>query len=244
MSTKRALLAFAVLLGLAVGLNAATLHYAPQLIPRRLALFPSNPARWQQDIHHFEAADSDAGTRRADVVFVGSSTIRLWDLPKFFADLPAAMLNRGFGGSMLSDSVYYADRIVTRYQPRVVVVYAGDNDIEAGVSPRALATDFADFVGRVHARVPNAQIIFISIKTSPARQPLAGAIAEANARIRDYCATDPSLVYLDTTALTRAPDGMPRRELFQADGIHLSAQGYALFSSALRPVLRAKLNGL
>jgi hypothetical protein len=124
-------------------------------------------ARWEKDVAAFEKQDRDSPPPRNAVLFVGSSTIRMWDLKKSFPETEA--INRGFGGSQLADAAHFAPRIVVKYEPRLVVLYAGDNDIAAGKSPEQVAADFGSFVETVRKGLPMARVLFLSIKPSPRR---------------------------------------------------------------------------
>ncbi len=195
---------------------------------------------WERDIRAFEAADRKAPPAPGGIVFVGSSSIRMWDLPKSFPDLP--VINRGFGGSQLADAVLYAHRIVTPYQPRIVVLYAGDNDIASGKSPEQVAADFTAFVKTVRVKAPRVRIIFLSIKPSVARWPLWGTMQRANALIRAAVEADrrTTLAYLDVGTALLGPDGAPDPRVLMDDGLHLNAEGYARWNALLGPRLRAR----
>src|SRR5690242_4123501 len=113
------------------------------LVPHTRAEEKPDFSRWEKDIAAFEKSDRDRPPPKNAVLFVGSSSIRLWDLAKSFPDVPT--INRGFGGSQLADSVHFAPRIVLPYEPRVVVLYAGDNDLAAGKTPEQVHADFRAF---------------------------------------------------------------------------------------------------
>src|SRR6476659_8552554 len=143
-------------------------------------------APWEQAFAAF--ADDDASHPRpaGGVLFVGSSSIRLWsDLQDQFKDLPV-VINRGFGGSELADCVKNLNRLVIRYRPSTVLVYAGDNDLAAGITPEEVLHRFASFVDGVHRELPDTQIACISIKPSPSRIGLLPQIRQTNTLIRDY----------------------------------------------------------
>jgi len=125
---------------------------------------PSPAGLWEPDIAAFEARDRTAPPPAGEIVFVGSSSIRLWDTQKYFPDLK--IINRGFGGSQLADSVRYAERIIIPYKPRLVVVYAGDNDIYGGATSEQVAVLFEQFVRRLRAALPEVRIIYLGIKPS------------------------------------------------------------------------------
>jgi lysophospholipase L1-like esterase len=167
---------------------------------------------------------------------VGSSSIRLWKLGESFPGIEA--INRGFGGSELADSVRYADRIVIAYRPKLVVLYAGDNDLAAGKTPERVAADFKQFVAKVHAALPKTRILYIGIKPSLSRWKLIDKIRDTNRRIKALAATDARLVFIDGEQSVLGPDGKPRPELFQPDGLHLNAAGYRVWAELVRPHLK------
>jgi lysophospholipase L1-like esterase len=198
---------------------------------------PSAPQAFAEEIARFEAADRLAPPHPGGVVFVGSSSIRMW--PALDADFPGVdVLQRGFGGSELSDVVYYAPRIVLPYRPRLIVLYAGDNDLMAGTSPATVFRDYQAFVALVRRALPDARIAFIAVKPSPSRWSLRERMRETNELVRRHTATDERLLYVDVFTPMLGPDGMPRVELFLADGLHMNARGYALWRELLGPVVR------
>jgi lysophospholipase L1-like esterase len=191
--------------------------------------------RWAKEMAAFDAADAKAPAAAGGVVFVGSSSIRLWDLAASFPGLP--ILNRGFGGSQIADSVAHADRLVIRHKPRLVVFYAGDNDLAGGKTPSAVQQDFRTFVAKVHAALPQARIAFIGIKPSIQRWALIGKVREANALIRAFAEGDDRLAFVDVDGPMLGWDEKPRKDLFVDDGLHLSAKGYQLWNALVRPFL-------
>lgn len=197
------------------------------------------PTRWQESFDAFDAADRASAPKPGGVVFVGSSSIRLWnDLEQQFED-PVAIVKRGFGGSRLQDTTDHLQRLVLPYKPRVVVVYAGDNDLAEGRSPKQVLQSFADFVAGVHAELPATRIAFVSIKPSPLRERLMRSAEETNSLIAAYCKNDPRLDYINVYSPMLGPDGRPREELFLPDRLHLNAQGYALWKSVIAGHLSA-----
>ena len=196
-----------------------------------------DPGRFAGEIRDFERADLEAPPEPGGVVFVGSSSIKRWDLDASFPDLGA--LNRGFGGSHLSDVAFYANRVVRPYRPGFVVVYAGDNDIAAGKTPEQVRDDFEGLSRMIWEASPEATIAFLSIKPSPARWEHWPAMEQANDLIERACAGDDRLVYVDVASPMLGPDGRPRPELFVEDELHLNDRGYELWVEALRPALEA-----
>ena len=179
--------------------------------------------KWAKEMAAFEEQDrKDPAV--GGVVFVGSSSIRLWDLKKSFPRVPA--LNRGFGGSQIPDSVTHAELLVIRHKPQIVVFYAGDNDIAAGRTPQQVFDDYKAFVSKVHAALPATRIAFIAIKPSIQRWALVDKVRAANALVREYAAADDRLGFVDVDGPMLGWDEKPRKELFVADGLHLTPKGY------------------
>lgn len=195
------------------------------------------PEKWSAAIAKFTQADATNRPPTHAVVFVGSSSIVKWT--SLARDFPGIQtINRGFGGSELADSVFYADRIIIPYQPRTVVVYAGDNDLKAGKPSETVAADFIAFRTKIHAALPAAKIVFIGIKPSPSRWDLRKKALHANALIAADCATDPKrLAFLDIWPSMLGPDGLPRPALYLADKLHLTPAGYAVWPPLLAPLL-------
>ena len=193
--------------------------------------------RFDADIAQFVAADRIAPPAPGGIVFVGSSSIRLWE--SLERDFPfARIVKRGFGGSTLAEVTRYADRIVVPYAPALVVVYAGDNDLLEGRTAAGVFDDYVALVARIRRDRPGQKIAFIAIKPSPARAALLPAVRVANAAIRDYAARHDGLAFVDVYSPMLGADGQPRAALFGPDGLHLNADGYALWRRVLEPVLR------
>jgi lysophospholipase L1-like esterase len=207
---------------------------------RSAGLLAQNGAdRWEPAIKAFEQADKLAPPPQNAIVFIGASSIVRWNLKESFPELGAQAISRGFGGSLAADSTRYADRIVIPYKPRMVVFYAGDNDVEANHTPQQIADDFAAFERKVHAALPETQIVFISIKPSIRRFPWIEQIKGANALVKQYCATHPHLTFVDIVPQMLGPDGKPRKELLVEDGLHMTPAGYKIWNDALRPILQS-----
>jgi lysophospholipase L1-like esterase len=195
--------------------------------------------RWEKDIAAFEAADRVAPPPKGEIVFVGSSTIRLWDLAASFPDLKT--INRGFGGSEMADSTRYVDRIVVPYSPRIVVVYAGDNDI-MGTTSETITIAFERFVRAVHAKLPETRILYIGIKPSLLRWGQVDRMRMANTMIRQFCERDDRLGFVDTDNAVLGWDEKPRKDLYVADGLHLTPAGYQVLNALVRPFLTTAAN--
>jgi lysophospholipase L1-like esterase len=193
-------------------------------------------ARWEKSIAQMEEQDAKSKPAAGGVLFVGSSSIRLWDLHKSFPyDKP---LNRGFGGSELADSTHFAARIIIPHKPKKVFLYAGDNDIAKGKSAETVHEDYLKFVQKVHAKLPDAEIIFIAIKPSIKRWELVGEMRKANGLIEAETKKREKLAYADIDKPMIGDDGLPRKDLFLKDGLHLNEAGYKVWNNVMAPFFK------
>ena len=198
---------------------------------------PTRPlaSRWAYEMQSFASQDIAGRSGKHEVVFVGSSTIRLWDVGRWFPETP--ILNRGFGGSVTADTNACFDLLVAQHQPRLVVLYAGDNDLAQGMSPAQVTNDFREFVSLLHEALPRTRLGYLAIKPSISRWALIDTIRETNLAIRRLCESDPLCEFVDVEPPMIGPDGKPRPELFAADGLHLNETGYALWTELVKKLV-------
>jgi len=198
---------------------------------------PQNPhGIWEKDIRAFELADQKNPPAKGGVLFIGSSVIGRWDTLQ--QDFPGDnVINRGFGGSQIGDSAYFADRIAIPYQPRLIIFYAGSNDIVANRSPEQLLLDYQSFVQQIHAALPQTKIAYVSVVGSPARWSKIDVIKKANALIENYSEQNSYLQFINVFPLMMDATGTPRPELFIEDHLHQTPAGYAVWRQAIAPVL-------
>lgn len=210
------------------------------LLPALLFAGPSASefAKWEKEMAAFDKADAASPPPKGAVLFIGSSTVRLWtsmarDFPQY------RVINRGFGGSQIADATHFAPRIVFPYRPKAVYLRAGGNDLWAGKPVERVFADYKDFVATVRAALPDADIVFVSQSPSIARWKQADATKALNALVSDYVKGRQHLRYIETYDIVLAPDGTPRPELFVADQLHFNAEGYKLLAARVRPDLEA-----
>ncbi len=200
------------------------------------ALFAADaPSKWEPDIAKFEKQDAEMPPAKGENLFVGSSSVRMWKLKESFPE--HVCLNRGFGGSQLKDVVQFVDRIVIPCEPRVIVLYAGDNDLAAKRTPEDVHADYRAFVDRVREKLPHTKIVWVAIKPSIKRWEIRDKGQAANAAIRADIETGRGDVYVDIWQPMLGDDGMPRAELYLADGLHLTPAGYAVWNKLVVPHL-------
>lgn len=243
MQTKRSMTAILGLLitlvtGCASGVKTTSTVAAEPPATRPVANATTLPksAKWEKEIAAYERADLSNPPRKGAVLFIGSSTIRLWKT--LATDLPEQqVINRGFGGSELADSTYFADRVVIPYEPKMVLVRAGGNDIHAGKTAQQVFNDYQAFVAKIHARLPETEIVFISQCPTPSRWGERETNKQLNTLVKDFTRSTPHLKYVETYDMSLSPDGQVRSELFVSDRLHFNAEGYRLLAERVRPVL-------
>jgi lysophospholipase L1-like esterase len=193
--------------------------------------------KWEPEIKAFEAADRANPPPKGAVLFIGSSTIRLWKtLSKDFPEYQ--VLNRGFGGCHVADCTYYADRIVIPYQPRLIVFRAGGNDIADRMTPEQVRDNFQAFVEKVRAKLPKVRIAYTSIDATPSRWANAEREKKANLLIESYIQKGDNLDFIDTFDATIGRDSKPQAELFGNDRLHFNAKGYNILATVVRAHLK------
>ena len=194
-----------------------------------------DPERFSEQFTSFSAWDAQNSVPEDAVLFVGSSSIRFWPSAERFPGVP--VINRGFGGSHISDVNHFIDESVLQYAPRVIVFYAGDNDIGSGKSNDQVLEDYDEFVQTVLDVYPETQIIYIAIKPSLARWDLWPQMKEFNGSVQSYSAARPNLHYADIAAPMLGADGTPRPELFVRDGLHMTPAGYDIWDQVINASL-------
>ncbi len=203
---------------------------------------PNHPVRWEKNILNFESQDKQNSKIKNAILFIGGSNIRRWNLKNNFPNLP--VINRGFGGSMISDANYYLDRIVFPYQPKTIVLYGGANDMGRGhKTPRQVLEDYEEFVKRVHQKTPKTNIVYISLPhffRSRNNSDEITKVNRVNELIREATLKDQRLEYVEINKAMADKSGVPRKELFIKDGIHMSPAGYQIWAEKLMPRLKKK----
>lgn len=208
-------------------LSAAPLAKAQPLAPS---------TDWTMAMAEFAAWDAASPSPDGCVLFVGSSSIRMWStLAEDFPGVP--VVNRGFGGSQVVDLLVHFDRVVTPHRPRWVVVYSGSNDLASGKSASDVVRDIDAFCGRVLAAYPEARVAFICLQHAPARWHLREKMEEVNAAVRLQAGKESRLHVIDTNPFMLGADGMPRLELYRPDHLHMSSAGYVVWRDLVAPVV-------
>jgi lysophospholipase L1-like esterase len=193
-------------------------------------------AKWEKAIAAFEKQDQDSPPPKHEILFTGASTIARWKTLQ--ADFPNhKVINRGFGGSEILDCTHFADRIVFPYEPRMIFLRSGGNDIHNGKTGEQAFADFKDFVATVHAKLPETEILFISQNPTLARWEQRDQEQILNDRVKELAEHTPHLKFIDVSKMVLGDDGKPRMELFVADKLHFNDAGNKLLAEHVRPYL-------
>ena len=194
------------------------------------------PERFEESIQKFEQQDKEIPFPDGAVLFVGSSSIKIWEsLDQDFPGVKA--INRGFGGSQFSDLLYYIDRVVTCYRPSKIFIYEGDNDISAGKKTKDIINE-AKQVRQVIARIlPGVPVLFISAKPSVARWKLRKKYMQLNSELSLYAGNTPYTGFVNVWSPAMDSSGEVMKDIFLEDNLHMNAKGYAIWKKAIEPFL-------
>jgi lysophospholipase L1-like esterase len=200
------------------------------------------PLTYSQDPTRFAAEIEQFGPRpdlKAPIVFTGSSSIRMWTgLEEAFPE--AMVLNRGFGGSHFSDLIVYVNECVLQYQPKQVFIYEGDNDINAGETPKAILKEAKQLVKLLQKQLPGVDIVLIAPKPSLARWKWADQYVDLNSRLEKWAGRKKGVRFVDVWSVMLTEEGNPMPDIFIEDDLHLNEKGYAIWTEAIRPFLSKK----
>ena len=192
---------------------------------------------WEKEIGVFAEIDRKQTPPESAVLFVGSSSMRMWDnLRESFPTLN--VINRGFGGSRLEDVNHYFDKIVLPYKPKTIVLYAGENDVNDGIAPETVAEYYRIFARMVHEQLPKTKIFYVSLKPSLSRWKLADKFQRANELIKAETAKDKSAKFVDVWTPMLGANGEPKPEIFREDKLHMNEKGYAIWTRILEKRLK------
>lgn len=198
---------------------------------------PPSADKWEKEIAAFEAQDRASTPPLHATLFVGASSIRLWT--NLTEMIPGkTILRRGFGGARMSDMLPYFDRLVLRYHPSKIVLYAGENDINDGRAPDQVFADFKKFADLVAKHLPQTQLYYLSAKLSPSRWHFSPQIIELNAKIRRYAKLRTHVTFVDVAELLLDPHGKPNPGFFVKDQLHLNDLGYQRWARRIYQVLQ------
>ena len=191
--------------------------------------------KWKKEIDAFDVLNGESPVQEG-ILFTGSSSIRFWKDPvKDFNN--NEILNRGFGGSQIIDLIENFDQIILKYHPKKIVIYSGDNDVDIGKSAEIVYGDFCTLYGMIKAKLPDAEIVYIAIKPSLARWDKVLEMSKTNTMINEFLNNQDNGYFADIFSPMIGLDGKPMGILFIEDGLHMSEEGYQLWTKILRPYI-------
>ena len=195
-------------------------------------LLGQDPLRFKEEISQLDSIRYDFDQSKDIVLFTGSSSIRKWySLSAYFPEHQT--INNGFGGSQMSDLLYFADLLIIKYAPDKVFIYEGDNDIADGKHIDEIMASTKKLVKKLKKEIPGVEIVFISAKPSLARWELKNKYLELNRALEKYCEGKPYLTYADVWDVMLDELGNPKADLFVNDGLHLNKKGYDLWAKEI-----------
>lgn len=194
------------------------------------------PPFWQE-IEAFKKQDSIQAPPADAILFVGSSSIRMWhNVQEMFPEY--TIINRGFGGSKLVDLDYYLHDIVLPYKPKQIVIYSGENDITPTVTAEEVLQRFDKVFQGIRSGLPGVPVVYVSMKPSPSREKFMPVMVKSNELIKNYLKKQPKTTYVDVYKLMLEKNGKPRTDIFIQDNLHMNQKGYAIWQKALKPHLK------
>lgn len=200
----------------------------------------ANAQQWPffDEVQAYRKQDSISVPPRNAILFIGSSSFRLWK--NMQDDFPGyTIINRGLGGSSLPDIIHYADEMIFAYKPKQIIIYCGDNDLAASdtVTAETVVKRFGDLFELIRNRKPGIPVVYVSIKPSPSRERLLPAMMLANKTIKEFLKTKPHTAFADVFSEMMSSDGKIRTDIFLEDKLHMNAKGYAIWIKTITPYL-------
>jgi lysophospholipase L1-like esterase len=203
------------------------------------SLFAQNnpdPHRFDKEIENFQYWDSKNAIPENHVLFVGSSSIRMWKSAESFPDLP--VVNRGFGGAHISDMIYFKEPILLKYgAPACIVMFCGGNDVAGGKPAEQVLGDFKTWWSIIQDNFPETPLVFIPIKPCPSRWDIWQEENKVNMAVLELSKSDKKLYYADTATPMLKTGQPPAEDLFIKDLLHLSDKGYEMWTAVVKDVL-------
>lgn len=191
------------------------------------------------ELKQFAHADSVNFPQPSGLLFIGSSSIRLWgDLEKRFPGAP--IIKRGVGGSEIWQWVrYYTPYVVLPYKPSKIFVYVGENDLAGGKTATFVAEQFMQLCAMIRQQLPAVTIYFMAIKQSPSRAKAYAEVLQTNKIVKEYIAKQTNMGYIDVaTPILKPATALPDSALFKADMLHLNSKGYDKWQVVLQPYIK------
>jgi lysophospholipase L1-like esterase len=205
-------------------------------------IYAQDPVRFQKEIDTIDLKNLKKANSNDLIIFTGSSSIRRWqNINEYFPG--KNIINTGFGGSQMSDLLYYSDSVITKYKPVQVFIYEGDNDISAGKKPEDILKDAGILFKKIRTKVPGIQIVIISVKPSVSRWKLKDEYIKLNKGYRDFSSTNSNIKFVDVWNPLLNAQGVPKKEIFVSDSLHINKLGYNIWAREIKKFIKGKNDG-
>jgi lysophospholipase L1-like esterase len=194
-----------------------------------LSVFAQEARPFTKEVNELVAGDAAIDKKKV-ILFTGSSSIRMWkDLKTYFPD--HNVLNRGFGGSQMKDLLYFFDKLVVPYNPRMIFIYEGDNDLASKKSPDEIIATADSILTLIRSKVSKkVKVAFIAAKPSVARWQLKDRYIEFNSKLKTWTATKRNVLFVDVWTPMLDANGAVQKDLFIDDGLHMNKKGYDIWA--------------
>lgn len=198
--------------------------------------------RFESAIQNYEQYPVETGK----VLLYGSSFLRNWGYDRAKEQWAAYggldVVNHGFGGATVDELLRYYHRMVLPYCPSAVVLRPGHNDLTRGLTPEETWFLTERLIAWLRTDWKDLPIVLIQVfdtkkyGTTERRQ--------LNARYNDlmirYAAENEGIYTVDLDPFFHHEDGS-LREIFVADGLHLTDAAYEEMARWLTPQVAALL---
>ena len=204
-----------------------------------ILIFSQEKPRFWQEIQNFKSSDQKKAPPKDAILLIGSSSFTKWqNVSDYFPG--KIMINRGFGGSRLTDLNFYSEDLLNPYQPKQVIVYCGENDFadDENLKADVVVDRFKTFYKKIREKFPNIEVDFISIKYSPSREKLWPQMKEANGKIAKFMKKEKNAEFIDITQTMNDSNGNVRKDLFVEDMLHMTTEGYQLWAKVMKPYIK------
>lgn len=202
-----------------------------------LIIHAQDPRRFQKEIDTIDFKNIKKANSHELIIFTGSSSIRRWEnIPEYFPG--KNIINTGFGGSQMSDLLYYSDSVIIKYKPVQVFIYEGDNDIAAGKKPDEVIKDAGALFKKTIKEIPNLQIVIISVKPSVSRWKLKDEYIKLNNLYKKLSLENKSIKFIDVWTPLLNNEGLPKKEIFVSDSLHINKLGYDIWAREIKKIIK------
>lgn len=207
----------------------------PAAVEALLEPYRERSEKWKEDVAKLAAGNAtDGGAEH--VLFLGSSSFRLWDT--IHEDLaPVKVVKRAYGGARFRDLAIYTPELIAGLRFSKAVIFIA-NDITGKDSedtdPQTTSKLARLVIAQLRSEHPEVPIHLVAVTPTPVRYKHWPRIQVTNRMLRKIAETTPGVFYIPTAYAFLDRDGNPRAELFKEDRLHLNSIGYQIWARILQ----------